>query len=300
MVRRGLAAVRTIVAVRPPIERQGMAFADHPHITEFVEFIGELGDAARRVLRERHDDSRFETKEDQSPVTEFDRGVEAALRAMIHERFPAHGIIGEEFPPERADAEFVWIMDPIDGTKSFVAGVPVFTTLVALCQSGAPVLGMMDASVSQDRWLGVQGRPTTLNGREVSTSERTELDGATLSWSQPDNVLEEHREGLRTLMTRAAWSVFGAASYGFGRLAAGAIDIAAYSGGIGAYDVCALVPIIEGAGGVITDGDGAPLTTRNPRACVAAATPELHAQALDVLNGPGSRLHGGAGMQAIG
>ncbi|WP_309067011.1 inositol monophosphatase family protein [Microbacterium sp.] len=277
-----------------------MTFADHPRLTEFTDFIAELGDAARRVLRERHDDSRFETKEDQSPVTEFDRGVEATLRTMIQERFPDHGIIGEEFPPERADAEFVWIMDPIDGTKSFVAGVPVFTTLVALCQQGTPVVGMMDASVSQDRWLGVQGRPTTLNDREIRTSGRTELDGATLSWSQPDNVLDEHRDGLRTLMARAAWSVFGAASYGFGRLAAGAIDVAAYSGGIGAYDVCALVPIIEGAGGVITDGEGAPLTIRDPRACVAAATPELHARALEALNGAGAAVAGPVGTRAIG
>lgn len=268
-----------------------MMFAQHPRISEFTEFIEELGDTARRVLTERHDDGRFETKEDSTPVTEFDRGIEADLRTMIRTRFPDHGIIGEEFEPERSDAEFVWIMDPIDGTKSFVAGVPVFTTLVALCHDGAPVVGMIDASVSRERWLGVQGAPTTLNGRPVRTSGRTGLDGATLSWSQPDNVLDEHREGFRMLKEKTSWSVFGAASYGFGRLAAGAIDVAAYSGGIGAYDVCALVPIVEGAGGAISDSDGARLTIRQPRGCVAAATPELHARTLQVLNGeplPGS------------
>ena len=262
-----------------------MSFAQHPRVTEFIEFIEELGDAARRVLTERHDDGRFETKEDSTPVTEFDRGVESDLREMIRMRFPDHGIIGEEFSPENPDAEFVWIMDPIDGTKSFVAGVPVFTTLVSLCRAGAPVIGMIDASVSQERWLGVQGLPTTLNGQPVRTSGRKELDGATLSWSQPDNVLEEHREGYRMLSDLTAWRVFGAASYGFGRLAAGAIDVAAYSGGIGAYDVCALVPIIEGAGGAISDSDGSPITIAQPRACVAAATVELHARAIDVLNG---------------
>lgn len=260
-----------------------MTITAHPQVDEFVAFIGELADAARGFLAERHEGSRFETKADQSPVTEFDRGVEATLREMIRSRYPGHGIIGEEFPPERADAEFVWIMDPIDGTKSFVAGLPVFTTLIALCRDGRPAIGVIDASATRERWLGVAGRPTLLNDREVRTSGREELDGATLSWSQPDRVLEEHHAGYRALADRVAWSVFGAASYGFGRVAAGAIDIAAYSGAIGAYDVCALVPIIEGAGGAISDADGSPITLRQPVACVAAASPELHARVLEEL-----------------
>lgn len=258
-------------------------FADHPQADEFVAFIGELADAANAFLAERHEGSRFETKEDESPVTEFDRGVESTLRDMIRQRYPQHGIIGEEFPPENSDAEFAWIMDPIDGTKAFVAGLPVFTTLIALCRNQRPVIGVIDAPVPRDRWLGVEGRPTLLNGRDVTTSGRTALDGATLSWSQPDKVLDEHRGGVGVLTERVAWQVFGAASYGFGRLAAGAIDICAYSGSIGAYDVCALVPIIQGAGGAISDANGDAITTLTPRACVAAATPELHQEVLRVF-----------------
>lgn len=257
--------------------------AEHPQVEEFVSFISELAETARGILAERHEGSRFETKPDRSPVTEFDRGVEQALREMIARRYPDHGIIGEEFPPENPEAEYVWIMDPIDGTKPFVAGVPVFTTLIALCRHGSPVIGVIDASVSQDRWLGVQGRPTTLNGHVVRTSGREALEGATLSWSQPDQVLAEHRGAVDALNTHVAWRVYGAASYGFGRLAAGAIDISVYSGGVGAYDVCALVPIIEGAGGVITDGHGEPITTATPAACVAAATPALHHQVLQLF-----------------
>lgn len=258
--------------------------AEHPQVEEFVSFISELADAARGCLVERHEGSRFETKADQSPVTEFDRRVEMTLRGMIADRYPDHGIIGEEFPAHEPGAEFVWVMDPIDGTKPFVAGVPVFTTLIALCHAGSPVIGVIDASVPQDRWLGVQGRTTTLNGTEVRTSGREQLDGATLSWSQPDQVLDEHRGAVDALNERVAWRVYGAASYGFGRLAAGAIDISAYSGGFGTYDVCALVPIIEGAGGVITDGHGGPITTTDPVACIAAATPELHRQVLQLFN----------------
>lgn len=260
-----------------------MPFAEYPQVNEFVAFTEELADLSRSLLGDRHQGSRFETKPDASPVTEFDRGVEQALRHLILSRYPHHGIIGEEFPPERTSAEFVWIMDPIDGTKSFVAGVPVFTTLISLCYSGTPVIGVIDAPVSQDRWLGVEGRQSTLNGHVIRTSGRTELDGATLSWSQPDKILDEHREGYAALTERTAWSVFGAASYGFGRLAAGAIDVAGYSGGIGPYDVCALVPIVEGAGGVITDGLGAPITIDNLDACIAAASPELHVEALRAL-----------------
>lgn len=272
-----------------------MAFADHPHAPEFVDFAHELGDAARAVLTARLDGSRFEAKDDLSPVTEFDRCVERTLRDMIHARYPEHGVIGEEFESDDEHAEFVWIMDPIDGTKSFVAGVPVFTTLIALCKNGVPVLGLMDASASRERWLGLQGRPTTLNGRTVCTSGRTELDGATLSWSQPDSVRDEHRDGFRALTDRTAWSVYGAASYGFGRLASGAIDVAAYSGGIGAYDVCALVPIIEGAGGAISDSDRSPITMRRPLACVAAATPQLLDETIDTLNGARLDVDGGNG-----
>ncbi|GAB3191424.1 inositol monophosphatase family protein [Nesterenkonia suensis] len=254
--------------------------AHHPRAEEFVSFITELADAARAFLSERHEGTRFETKEDKSPVTEFDRGVEETLRGMISRRYPSHGIIGEEFPPQRPDAEYVWVMDPIDGTKPFVAGIPVFTTLIALCHRGSPVIGVVDAPVSQDRWLGVQGRSTTLNGQTIRTSGRQELEGATLSWSQPDQVLDEHRKAVAALDEQVAWRVYGAASYGFGRLAAGSIDVSIYSGGFGTYDVCALVPIIEGAGGVITDGRGDPITTTDPVACLAAATPELHRQVL--------------------
>ncbi|MDQ4213237.1 inositol monophosphatase family protein [Microbacterium sp. ASV81] len=262
-----------------------MSFADHPERHEFVEFIEQLADAARSFLSGRHESGRFETKEDASPVTEFDRGVEGALRAMIRTRYPHHGIIGEEFHAENPDAEFTWIMDPIDGTKSFVVGIPVFTTLIALCHRGRPVIGLIDASSTDDRWIGVDGLPTRHNGRTVRTSGRTRLDGSTVSWSNPEVVLEEHRAGREALNRRTAWRVFGAAAYGVGRLASGAVDLAVESGTVGPYDICPFVPIIEGAGGVVTDGFGGPITTTTRLTCVAAATRELHAEALRVLNG---------------
>lgn len=260
-------------------------FADHPRAEEFTEFIEELADAAGGFLAERHDGSRFETKDDASPVTEFDRGVEQKLRDIISARYPEHGIIGEEFPPEREDAEFVWIMDPIDGTKQFVTGVPTFTTLIALCHYGKPVVGVINAHAARLRWLGVEGRPTTLNGTEVRTSGRTELDGAVMGWSDPEAViLKDHGAGRDALIDRTAIRIYGIASFAFGRLAAGSIDVCVYSGGIGTYDICAFVPIIEGAGGAVTDGYGEPITTRDIHSCVAAASPELHREVVETLN----------------
>lgn len=120
----------------------------------------------------------------------------------------------------------------------------------------------------------------------MRTSGRTSLDGATLTWSQPDTILDEHAVGYVDLTDRVAWTVFGAASFGMGRVAAGAIDVGVLSGGIGAYDVCALVPVIQGAGGKITDVDSTPISIRPPRGCVVAATPELHDEVLATLTPP--------------
>lgn len=272
-----------------------MSVAVHPLLDEHVEFIQELADAARAYLGRTTGVGAFDTKSDSSPVTEFDRGLELMLRSLIAERYPAHGIVGEEFPHDRADAEYVWIMDPIDGTKSFVAGIPVFTTLVALCHRGTPVLGLIDAPTTGDRWIGSAGRVTTHNGVPVRTSGRLDLDGATVSWSNPETVLDAHREGRTAFNERTAWRVFGAAAFGFGRLASGAIDLAVESGTVGAYDICAFVPVIEGAGGVVTDAFGDRITLDSTLSCLAAATPELHAEALRVLNGRGSASGYGEG-----
>src|SRR5438309_9292758 len=101
------------------------------------------------------------------PVTAADRAAEHAMRTLIREKFPTHGIIGEEFGPERADAEFVWVLDPIDGTKSFISGVPLFGTLIALTEHGRPILGIIDQPISRERWIGAAGRATTLNGAPI-------------------------------------------------------------------------------------------------------------------------------------
>src|SRR5207302_6027854 len=119
-------------------------------------------------------------KPDLSPVTIADRNAEAAMRRLITARFPDHGIIGEEYGEEREDAEFVWVLDPIDGTKSFISGVPLFGTLIALARHGRPILGIIDQPISRERWIGAAGRATTFNGKPVRCRSCAALSAGTV------------------------------------------------------------------------------------------------------------------------
>jgi histidinol phosphatase-like enzyme (inositol monophosphatase family) len=273
-------------------------FADHQQSDELVAFSLELADVARDLLGNWRAQSGYEIKEDSSPVTDLDRGIETRIRDLIRTRYPQHGIIGEEFPSESPNSEFVWIVDPIDGTKSFTAGIPVFTTLIALCRHDVPVIGIIDAIATDSRWLGVEGRPTTENGVSVRTSGRTRLEDSTLSWSDPQVVLEEHRAGQKFLQTHTAWRIAGGDAYGYGRVASGGLDIAVDSDRVLVSDICAFAPIIKGAGGECTDGFGAQITLHSQLSCVAAATPELHSKVIEALNTRWTNLVGRDAMRS--
>lgn len=128
----------------------------------------------------------IDDKADESPVTVADRDAETAMRRLIEAAFPDHGILGEEHGAVRLDAEFVWVLDPIDGTKAFISGVPVFGTLIALLQGGRPVLGVIDQPIARERWIGAVGRGTTLNGRPARARACADLGRATLFATAPD------------------------------------------------------------------------------------------------------------------
>src|ERR1700687_5716219 len=135
------------------------------HLDAFLTLADELADAAGAAIRPCfRQPLAVDDKPDLSPVTAADRAAEAAMRRLIRARFPTHGIIGEEFGREREEAEFTWVLDPIDGTKSFISGVPLFGTLIALAHQGHPILGIIDQPISRERWIGVAGRATTFNG----------------------------------------------------------------------------------------------------------------------------------------
>ncbi len=229
-------------------------------------------------------DLPVELKGDLTPVTAADRGAEELMRRMIRSRFPGHGILGEEFGPERTDAEFVWVLDPVDGTKSFVTGVPLFGTLVALLHRGQPVLGCIHQPILGQLMVG-DGVTTTLNGVAVRCRPTRALAGATLltcDWVSP----AVHQDGpafdrlSRSVKLARTWGD----CYGYLLLAAGWADLVV-DPIMNPWDIAALVPVVRGAGGVVTDWHGGPAYPAT--ATVAAATPELHAAALAALRPAG-------------
>ena len=147
----------------------------------------------------------IELKPDSSYVTDTDKGIERALRAMIETQFPAHGILGEEYGAQNANAEYVWVLDPIDGTAAFVAGLPVFGTLIALLHEGVPVIGVIDHLMTNDRWIGALGRPTTRNGAVVHTRQCPSLAQAMLSASNPDFFSAQEQPLFERIRSRTQW-----------------------------------------------------------------------------------------------
>ncbi|MDO8542998.1 MAG: histidinol-phosphatase [Opitutaceae bacterium] len=222
-----------------------------------------------------------DTKADDTPVTAADRGAEEMMRALIRKRHPSHGIIGEEFGSERADAEFVWVLDPVDGTKSFITGVPLWGTLIALLHQGQPVLGCIHQPILHQLVLG-DGHTTTLNARPVRCRPTTRIEAATLLTSDP-RAPAKHQDGASydALEQRAKLARTWGDCYGYLLVATGWADIA-LDPIMNPWDIAALVPVIRGAGGVITDWKGGPAYPAE--STVAAATPELHAAVIATLN----------------
>jgi inositol-phosphate phosphatase / L-galactose 1-phosphate phosphatase / histidinol-phosphatase len=221
-------------------------------------------------------------KSDRTPVTIADRGAEKIMRRMIEAAFPEHGIIGEEFGPQNAEADYVWVLDPIDGTKSFVSGVPLFGTLIALTLKGRPILGVIDQPVLRERWIGVAGQKTTLNGRAIKTRRCARLDAATLFATAPEMFGRRDGKAFARLQERVKLARFGADCYAYGLLAAGFVDLVVEAD-LKPHDFCALLPIIEGAGGVMTDWQGAPLTVKSDGRIIASGDASLAPKARTVL-----------------
>jgi inositol-phosphate phosphatase / L-galactose 1-phosphate phosphatase / histidinol-phosphatase len=247
-----------------------------------IDLAGRLADIAGTIARRYfRQPIAVDTKPDQTPVTAADREAEAAMRAAIERQFPSDGILGEEHGPVRTDAVRVWVLDPIDGTKSFIAGIPLFGILIALVENGVPVLGVIDQPISQERWLGVAGQPTRKNGTPVRTRACADLAAASLYATSPD-MFGADRPAFDRLKAAVKSARFGADCYAYGQLASGFIDLVVEAD-LKPYDYCALVPIIDGAGGAITDWRGNKLDLTSDGRVVAAGDPALVAEARTVL-----------------
>lgn len=248
----------------------------------YVDFAHRLANAAGAVVRKYfRTPVAIDEKADASPVTIADREAEASMRALIAIHHPAHGVLGEEEGADRADAELVWVLDPIDGTRAFIAGKPTFVTLIALVRNGVPVLGVIDQPVARERWIGVAGE-TRFNGQVVSTRACAHLDRAILNTTGPSYFSGEDIHAFARLSRTVKDTLYGGDGYAYGLVAGGFIDLVAEAN-LKPYDFCALVPVVEGAGGVMTDWQGQSLTVNSDGRVVAAGDGAVHGLALGAL-----------------
>ena len=217
------------------------------------------------------------------PVTAADHAAETAMRTLIRRSFPDHGIVGEEYGKERPDAEYVWVLDPIDGTKSFIAGMPVWGTLIALLRSGQPVFGMMNQPFMRERFSGDGGKAQyrgPAGTRDLRVRACADLAEAMLFTTSPLLMNDGDRELFGRVEKVVRLSRYGGDCYAYCMLAAGHVDLV-IEAGLKPYDVLPLVPIIAGAGGVITTWDGG--TPHAGGRIIAAGDKRVHAAAMEIL-----------------
>jgi len=255
-----------------------------PDLIELRRFAEELADAARAsTMRWFRRPIDIETKADMSPVTLADRETEERLREMITERFPDHGIFGEELGHSNPDAEFQWVLDPIDGTRSFIAGVPSFGCLIGVMRNNEPVVGVIEQPAMHERFIGVKGRPSFFNSMECRTSDRSTLAEARVFATTPDMFTPEELVAFDAVSLPGSMRRFGLDCYAFGLLAAGHADIVMESD-LKPHDILPIVPVIEGAGGRVCDWQGRALGLESGPQVIAAASDALLIQALDAIS----------------
>jgi inositol-phosphate phosphatase/L-galactose 1-phosphate phosphatase/histidinol-phosphatase len=254
-----------------------------------VELAGRLADAAGKIaLQYFRTAVAVDDKADESPVTIADRGAEQAMREILSRERPQDGIIGEEFGRERASSARVWVLDPIDGTKSFISGRPMFGTLVALAIDGVPELGVIDCSAVGERWVGGKGRRTTHRlrdgtAKDVKGRACAELKLATLYCSSP-LMFKQHFPAFERVREKVKLPMYGGDCYAYGLVASGFADLD-IEAGLQVYDYAAVAPVIEGAGGLMTDWRGRRLDLASDGRVIAAGDRRTHAAALGLLAG---------------
>jgi len=224
-------------------------------------------------------------KADRSPVTIADRSAEQAMRAVLTERFPDHGILGEEFGLDRPQARFRWVLDPIDGTRAFITGRPTFGTLVALLHGERPIIGVIDQPVTRERWIGAAGRRTTFRGPlggRAGCRPCATLADAELSCTSPEMLAGQMLPRWQRLAAAVRRNYWGGDCYAYGLLALGQIDVVAECS-MKLWDWAALVPVVEGAGGRVTDWSGAALRGDSDGSVLAVGDPALLAPAVACL-----------------
>ncbi len=254
---------------------------------DFAGFVEELakvaGDAIRPFFRSALGVENKSKLGMFDPVTEADRAAETAMRRLINKTFPAHGIVGEEFGSDKPDAPYVWVLDPIDGTKSFIAGMPAWGTLIGLMKDGAPVYGMMHQPFIGE-WFSGDGGSARYRGpagdRKLTARHCASVKDAILYTTSPLLMDETERKQFQKVEAQAKHSRYGGDCYSYCMVAAGHIDLV-IEAGVHSFDIVPLIPIIEGAGGIITTWTGE--NAYNGGRIIAAGDKRVHAEAMKLL-----------------
>ncbi len=250
----------------------------------FGAFFDHAADVAGAIaLKYFRQDIPVDDKDDRSPVTQADREIEQELRALIGRTFPGHGIIGEEYGSENPDAEFVWVIDPIDGTKSFATGRPLFGTIIGLLHEGVPRVGLIDQAFTRERWFGVADRLATHNGKTIGVAPPRRLEQARLYTGSIAMFEGNIFPNYLTLCRAAKWTHYLCDCYAYGLLAMGWVDLVVEQD-LKLFDVAGLIPIVTGAGGFAGGWTLRPVGQEFAGRFVAASSRELAAEALTIMH----------------
>ena len=262
-------------------------------MSKYIKFANELADASGKVIKEYFRSKMdVEDKLDKSPVTIADKLVESVLRRMISKKFPKHEILGEEFENFSTNSKWKWVLDPIDGTRSFILGYPIFGTLISLVENNVnPILGIIDIPATGERWFGYKDKESIFfpdNNSEKSikckVSDQKKIEKAVLTCADPVMFDVFQKKKFDDLASKVKMVRWGGDCYSYGLLALGFIDLVVEAD-LKIFDVMALIPVVEEAGGIISDWQGQVIFNDDWDGCVlASANRELHEKALQYLN----------------
>ena len=251
---------------------------------EYLNFANLLADESENIIfnyfRKKID---IKDKEDNSPVTIADQKVELRIRELINSKFPSHGILGEEYESFKIDSEFVWVIDPIDGTRSFIAGHKDFGTLIALLYKNKPVIGIINCPAHKERWIGIENQQTTLNNKLISTSSIKNIEESYMFTSGiyfDEPIL---RNGFEKIKNKSRYYRLGGDCYMYGMLASGLIDVV-IEDTLKPHDYMALINVIEGAGGKVSDKFGNDININSDGSLVASCNKSIHKDLISIIN----------------
>ncbi len=250
---------------------------------EFIPLTHRLADAAGNIARQYfRSDFDTEYKSDETPVTIADKEIERILREILEQERPQDGIFGEEFGKKESKSGLTWVLDPIDGTKSFTIGRANFGTLIALCEEDKPILGVIDQAITKERWIGGKDLPTQMNGTNIKTRACPLLSNAMMACTAPGQLSMGTPPLWQRLEEKGRFFVWGSDCYFYGLLAQGGLDLVIESG-MATYDYTALIPIVESAGGHTCDWQGHPLTLTSDGTILALADISMKDEVLEII-----------------